>query len=196
MESKSKDPMNIHDIIDGFFLFDDNKSQQSKYPCNYLSDNIIQPDIHRVSQSSDDDNPVEFGTECPEFNTIQEEPQNVSQVSLLENENYMKLAEQCCEIYDDIEKIYQRTTNPEVKSFLDLEKSRIREALLLSGASMINDDQKFDFVKHTAVFSKTLSNGRTIDSIIEPGIMIADRVMIKAKLKLIEFGEEQEHHIE
>ncbi|MCQ2147761.1 MAG: hypothetical protein MJZ16_09625, partial [Bacteroidales bacterium] len=112
------------------------------------------------------------------------------------NDNYMKLAVQCCEIYDDIDKISHQTTNPEVLSFLDLEKSRIREALLLSGASLINGEEKFDFVRHTAVLSDALLNGRTIDSTLEPGIMIDDRVMIKAKVKLIEFEKDHELHVE
>lgn len=114
----------------------------------------------------------------------------VEAISLLDNKPYVLLAEQCSQIYEELDKISKQLDDSTILDFIDMQKTRIREALVLSGASLIDEEDSFDGLKHSALPVNGVANGRTIDSIIESGITIDERVFIKSIVKLIPLKED------
>lgn len=100
--------------------------------------------------------------------------------SLLDDSAYMALAEKCCDIISELDTI-QTNENADLS---DLVKTRIKEALLCSGAEPIVDETSFDILRHKAEGKSIVRKGTPISSTIEPGIAIGDKVMIKAKVKI------------
>lgn len=100
--------------------------------------------------------------------------------TLLDDTAYMALAEKCCNIISELDTIQTE----ENAGMSDLVKTRIREALLCSGAEPISDETSFDILRHKAEGKSIVRKGTPISATIEPGIAIGDRVMIKAKVEI------------
>ena len=99
---------------------------------------------------------------------------------LTDDTAYMALAEKCCDIISELETI-QTEENADMS---DLVKTRIKEALLCSGAEPISDETSFDILRHKAEGKSIVRKGTPISTTIEPGIAIGDKVMIKAIVKI------------
>ena len=130
------------------------------------------------------ENETEVGTcnKTLKHNNVQDE-ENATQLcdnSLLDDTAYMALAEKCCDIISELDTI-QTEENADMS---DLVKTRIKEALLCSGAEPISDETSFDILRHKAEGKSIVRKGTPISSTIEPGIAIGDKVMIKAKVKI------------
>ena len=152
----------------------------------------LRPEIVLDEQSTDElksivselENETEVGTcnKVPDHNNEQDE-ENVSQPcehTLLDDTAYMALAEKCCDIISELETI-QTEENADMS---DLVKTRIKEALLCSGAEPISDETSFDILRHKAEGKSIVRKGTPISTTIEPGIAIGDKVMIKAIVKI------------
>ena len=100
--------------------------------------------------------------------------------SLLDDAAYMALAEKCCDIISELDTI-QTEENADMS---DMVKTRIKEALLCSGAEPISDESSFDILRHKAEGKSVVRKGTPISTTIEPGIAIGDKVMIKAIVKI------------
>lgn len=100
--------------------------------------------------------------------------------SLLDNAPYMSMAESCCDLFKELEKL-QSEDNFEL---IDLVKNRIKEGLFLSGAEPIAEETSYDVIRHTVVEKTIVRKGTPIISTIEPGVIIGDKVMIKAKVQI------------
>lgn len=104
------------------------------------------------------------------------------QPSLLDNYEYMNLAQQCCDMLGELDRMCNLVQDDQVKKFILQQKNRIREALLLSGASLINEDTEFNMLRHQSVNAEVVKNGTPIAETIEAGVEIDRRVMVKAKV--------------
>lgn len=100
--------------------------------------------------------------------------------SLLDDAAYMALAEKCCDIISELDTI-QTEENADMS---DMVKTRIKEALLCSGAEPISDESSFDILRHKAEGKSIVRKGTPISATIEPGVAIGDKVMIKAKVEI------------
>lgn len=105
-----------------------------------------------------------------------------SQPSLLDNSEYMSLAQQCCDMLKELDVMYKQIPNDQVKNFILQQKTRIREALILSGATLIDEETEFNLLRHQSVNGGIVKNGTLITETVEPGVEIEGRVMIKAKV--------------
>lgn len=114
-----------------------------------------------------------------EEDTAEEEPK-----SLLDNSEYMTLAQQCCNMLSELDRMQNQIINEEVLEFITLQKSRIREVLLISGATLIYEEAEFNMLRHQCVNAGMVKNGTPIVETIEAGIDIEGRVMVKAKVSL------------
>ena len=106
------------------------------------------------------------------------------QTSLLDNSEYMSLAQQCCDMLKELDVMYKQIPNDQVKKFVLQQKTRIREALILSGATLIDEETEFNLLRHQSVNGGIVKNGTPITETVEPGVEIEGRVMIKAKSKI------------
>lgn len=105
-----------------------------------------------------------------------------SQPSLLDNSEYMSLAQQCCDMLKELDVMYKQIPNDQVKNFILQQKTRIREALILSGATLIDEETEFNLLRHQSVNGGIVKNGTPIVETVEPGVEIEGRVMVKAKV--------------
>lgn len=110
-------------------------------------------------------------------NIVEQEQETIS---LLDNSPYMALADSCCSLIKELDKL--RTE--ENYELVDLVASRIKEGLISSGAEPITEDTSYDVIRHAAIGKSIVRNGTPIISTVEPGIAIADKVMIKAKVEI------------
>lgn len=118
-------------------------------------------------------------TDVTDIQTQQEDGQGESG-SLLDNSNYMSIVESLTFLMQEIEDA-EGLPSQEV---VDLVKSRIQEGLLLSGAELIAEDKEFDVLRHQPIPAAMIKKGAPIDSIIEPGILIENKVIRKAKVTI------------
>lgn len=100
--------------------------------------------------------------------------------SLLDNSPYMSLADSCCDLVKELDKLKSEDN----QELVDLVNSRIKEGLISSGAEPIAEESTYDVIRHTAVGRSIVRKGTPISSTIEPGVVIDDKVMIKAKVQI------------
>ena len=141
------------------------------------NDNRIEP----IKDIQDSDRPLAQQsveeTNITGVQTQQEDGQDESD-SLLDNSNYMSIVESLTSLMQEIED-EEDLPSQEVA---DLVKSRIQEGLLLSGAELISEDKEFDAIRHIPVPAAMVKPGTPIKKIIEPGIVVGNRVIRKAKV--------------
>lgn len=155
---------------------------QKKMPSNNIVNNIPTMDSPSYEEQTIDDS-VDIHTSLSK--TEHQEASPIESPSLLDNPEYMTLAQQCCDILSELNRIQNQIKNEEVLDFITLQKSRIREALLISGATLINDDATFNLLRHQCINrGRHIENGTPITKTIEPGVEIDGRVMVKAKICL------------
>lgn len=153
----------------------------------------LRPEILPDGQSTDElksivsDLENEAGVETDTKTCIDDKSQDVvvevpqpCDDSLLDDTAYMVLAEKCCDIISELDTIHTE----ENADMSDLVKTRIKEALLCSGAEPISDETSFDILRHKAEGKSIVRKGTPISATIEPGIAIGDKVMIKAKVEI------------
>ena len=143
------------------------------------SDNRIEP----IKDTEESDRPLD--QQCVEETSItdiqtQQEDGHDESSSLLDNSNYMSIVESLTSLMQEIEDIEDLPS----QEVADLVKSRIQESLLLSGAELIAEDKEFDVLRHQPIPAAMIKKGEPIDSIIEPGILIENKVIRKAKVTI------------
>lgn len=105
-------------------------------------------------------------------------------ISLLDNQAYMALVAQCMNIYDELGRIKGQTSDENIQNFIRMQKGRIREALMLTGGKVIDEEKEFNLLRHEPVPMAIANNGDLIEETLVSGIEIEDRVIIKAKVKM------------
>lgn len=100
--------------------------------------------------------------------------------SLLDNTAYMVLADNCCDLIKELDKLKTEENN----DLVDMISSRIMEGLISSGADSIAEETSYDVIRHTAIGKAIVRKGTPIVSTIKPGIAIGDKIMIKAKVEV------------
>ena len=109
-----------------------------------------------------------------------ESEQQAKTTSLLDNSPYMSLADSCCDLVKELEKLKTEENQKLVEQVI----SRIQECLISSGAEPIAEEPAYDVIRHTAVGKSIVRKGTPITATIEPGVAISDKVMIKAKVQI------------
>lgn len=158
-----------------------------------------QEPVHEVTTSTEESTDVlkDFVNEIDkEYSTVQTKPEdsNIEDIeaevveqeaahettSLLDNSPYMSLADSCCDLIKELDKMKSEDN----KELVDLVNSRIKEGLISSGAEPIAEETSYDVIRHIAIGKAIVRKGTPIASTIEPGVAIGDRVMIKAKVQI------------
>ena len=109
---------------------------------------------------------------------VHEDIENVSKTSLLDNGNYMAIADALSSLMEEIEDVDGISST----ELADVVKSRLQEGFLISGAELISEDKEFNAIRHIPVPAAMVKQGTLIEKIIEPGIMIDNKVIRKAKV--------------
>lgn len=114
--------------------------------------------------------------------------------TLLDNQPYMSLVAQCINIYEELSRIKEQTSDENMLNFIRMQEARIREALMLTGGRVIDEENVFNLLRHEPVPMAVANNGDAIEETLVSGIEIEDRVIIKAKVKLAKKEETAEEH--
>lgn len=151
---------------------------QNDESTNELQDFVdeIDNEYSAVKQKQEETPAVSVQDEIIE--TTQEQKHDVT--SLLDNSPYMSLADSCCDLISELDKL-KTEDNQELVTLVG---SRIKEGLILSGAQPIAEETAYDVIRHSAVGKSIVRKGTPIASTIEPGVAIDDKVMIKAKVEI------------
>lgn len=196
-------------IIDKLNMFIKNMTQAStkaeENPSSSLDICDMPVQQEEFSKVDEDDNlvkeshPLEEEQSVPNAigNTLDNECESTEFVeptskspSLLDNSEYMVLAQQCCDMLMELDRMQSQIKNEEVLDFIALQKSRIREALVLSGASLIAEESEFNMLRHQCVSGGMVKNGTHIVETVEAGVEIGGRVMKKGLVRMPKITEE------
>lgn len=100
--------------------------------------------------------------------------------SLLDNTNYMSMADSLASLMEEIEDMGDLPST----ELMEIVKSRLQEGFLISGAELISEDKEFDAIRHVPVPAAMVKRGAPIERTIEPGIIIDGKVIRKAKVEI------------
>lgn len=104
--------------------------------------------------------------------------------SLLENKPLVKLFGECADLLNEIDKLAKDFKSDREQFLLEMVKDKILSALVLSGGKAIDNDSAFDILRHIALDVRDAKNGAEIRETVSPGVMLEDRVFIRAKVNL------------
>lgn len=122
-----------------------------------------------------------FNIENVDTDVVEQEQDPAKEItSLLDNTPYMSLADSCCNLVKELEKLKTK----ENQELIEQVVSRIKEGLLSSGAEPIAEETSYNVIRHIAIGKSIVRKGTPITSTIEPGVTIDDKVMIKAKVQI------------
>lgn len=104
--------------------------------------------------------------------------------SLLDNKPLVKLFGECADLLNEMDKLAKDFKSDREQFLLEMVKDKIISALVLSGGKVIDNDSAFDILRHTALDVDDAKNGAEIRETVSPGVMLEDRVFIRAKVNL------------
>lgn len=143
-------------------------------------------EIVNVTDLVEEDEAIEQHSECqteqPAANVSAKEdnPSVQTETSLLDNASYMSLADSLTSLMEEIEDVGDLSSS----ELVEIVKCRLQEGFLISGAELIAEDKVFDAIRHTPVPPAMVKQGAPIEKTIEPGIIINDKVIRKAKVEM------------
>lgn len=148
-------------------------------------DELVEPKSQEESPLQGED--IEKVSTLPEATDVNEETtsgEEPVQQSLLDNSSYMSLAEQCRMMHEELDRMQMQVADASILDFIMMQKSRIREALVLSGARIIDEETEFNRLRHQSVPASIVNNGTPVSETVEAGVEIDNRVIIRAKVKI------------
>ena len=104
--------------------------------------------------------------------------------SLLDNKPLVKMFSECADLLKEIDRISPRFKSEDSKILIEMLNERLRTAMYLSGGEPIDKEQKFDPIRHVCHNNLLAEEGCQIVETIEAGVLIGERVFIKAKVRL------------
>lgn len=104
--------------------------------------------------------------------------------SLLDNKPLVKMFAECTDLLNELDDLAKKLKSESEQFLLQMVREKIRTALILSGGTLIDGDEAFDIIRHFSVNYNHANNGMPIQEFVESGIMLEDRVFIRAKVIL------------
>ena len=104
--------------------------------------------------------------------------------SLLDNKPLVKVFAECADLLNELEDIAKNFKSEREQFLLQMVRERIRSALILSGGTPIDGDEVFDIIRHISLNCDRANDGMPIQEIVEAGIMLGERVFVRAKVNL------------
>ena len=108
----------------------------------------------------------------------------ITKTSLLDNEKLVKIFSECADIIKELDRLSPHLKSTDSQQLLELINERLRQALFLSGGEPISNDTTFNSVRHICPDNIMAKDGAPIDSFIESGVILEDRVFVRAKVTL------------
>jgi molecular chaperone GrpE (heat shock protein) len=104
--------------------------------------------------------------------------------SLLDNSAFMALVEQQLQLMKRVQAMQSMYAEERVKVVLEQIQADLHSALEIAGAQRIETDIRFDPLRHEPVPMRIVATGVPIATVLEPGLIIENRVLIKARVRV------------
>lgn len=111
-------------------------------------------------------------------------PSEVVESSLLDNKQLVKVFAECADLLNELDDLAKNLKSEREQFLLQMVREKIRTALFLSGGTPIDSDEVFDIIRHFSVNCNHANNGMPIQEFVESGIMLGERVFVRAKVNL------------
>lgn len=109
---------------------------------------------------------------------------DTDKLSLLDNKPLVKIFAECADLFKDLDDLASSFKSEREQFLLQMVCEKIRTILLLSGGTLIDNDESFDIIRHISINCNNAVNGIPIQKFVESGIMLEDRVFVRAKVIL------------
>jgi hypothetical protein len=107
------------------------------------------------------------------------------QPSLLENDVFIKMVEDCVDVMNEFESYTNRLESEESKMIVGLIVKRLQELLECAGLDRIDDvNAPFSVLCHSPVPMIPVNEGETIKKILKAGLILENRVFVKARVEI------------
>lgn len=136
--------------------------------------NIAHP--HEEAESADDEK-----SSSKEKKEESEEPVTAS---LLDNKPLVKMFEECASIIKKLEQIRPAFESDDSQDLINTVREQLVQAMLLSGGKTINNEKKFNTLRHKCLKGIRANDGDKIIKMLEPGVMLEERVFVKALVEI------------
>lgn len=111
-------------------------------------------------------------------------PSEVVESSLLDNKPLVKVFAECADLLNELDGLAKSLKSEREQFLLQMVREKIRSALILSGGTPIDSDEVFDIIRHFSLNCNHANNGMPIQEFVESGIMLGERVFVRAKVNL------------
>lgn len=104
--------------------------------------------------------------------------------SLLDNKPLVKMFEECAGIIKNLERIRLAFESDDCQDLINTVREQLVQAMILSGGKTIDNEKHFNILRHKCVKGIRANDGDEIAKTIEPGVLLEDRVFVKALVEI------------
>lgn len=134
---------------------------------------------HEEDESADDDK-----SSSKEKKKELEESEEPVTASLLDNKPLVKMFEECAGIIKKLEQIRPAFESDDSQDLINTIREQLVQAMMLSGGKTINNEKEFNTLRHKCLKGIRANDGDKIIKMLEPGVMLEERVFVKALVEI------------
>ena len=104
--------------------------------------------------------------------------------SLLDNKPLVKMFEECAGMIKNLERISPAFESEDSKDLINTIREQLVQAMILSGGKTIDNEKKFNTLRHKCKRGICANDGDKIINTLEPGVTLEERVFVKALVEI------------
>lgn len=113
-----------------------------------------------------------------------EEPEEPIVASLLDNKPLVKMFGECADVIKNIERIRPAFESDDCQDLINTVREQLVQAMILSGGKTIDNEKKFNTLRHKCQIGICANDGDKIINTLEPGVTLENRVFVKALVEI------------
>ena len=113
-----------------------------------------------------------------------EEPEESIVASLLDNKPLVKMFGECADVIKNIERIRPAFESDDCQDLINTVREQLVQAMILSGGKTIDNEKKFNTLRHKCQRGICANDGDKIINTLEPGVTLENRVFVKALVEI------------
>ena len=113
-----------------------------------------------------------------------EEPEEPIVASLLDNKPLVKMFGECTDVIKNIERIRPAFESEDCQDLINTVREQLVQAMILSGGKTIDNEKKFNTLRHKCKRGICANDGDIIINTLEPGVTLENRVFVKALVEI------------
>ena len=113
-----------------------------------------------------------------------EEPEEPIVASLLDNKPLVKMFGECADVIKNLERIRPAFESDDSQDLINTVREQLVQAMILSGGKTIDNEKKFNALRHKCKRGICANDGDKIINTLEPGVTLENRVFVKALVEI------------